>query len=194
MFTWSCGPDMPFGASWRVHAVVLEGNVYVGGGKILDWPTRENGYKVMKYDVAKKKWSMLPRYIARSFTMVIVNNHLVLVGGKESGRITDKVTDKLGVWEADEKKWTHPYPKMPTARSRCSAFVYGNSEWLITVGGNAFREEKQDLMRIEILNFSTLEWCEGPRAPVPLEDMQTAVVQGTCYFMGGFSEGENMDT
>ena len=112
--------------------------MYVGGGKIIDWPTRENGYKVMKYDVAKKKWSMLPRYIARSFTMVIVNNHLVLVGGKESGRVTDKVTDKLGVWEADEKKWTHPYPKMPTARSRCSAFVYGNSEWLVTVGGNAF--------------------------------------------------------
>ena len=43
------------------------------------------------------------------------------------------------------------------------------------------------------MNFSTLEWCEGPRAPVPLEDMQTAVVQGTCYFMGGYSGGENID-
>ena len=43
------------------------------------------------------------------------------------------------------------------------------------------------------MNFSTLEWCEGPRAPVPLEEMQTAVVQGTCYFMGGYSEGECID-
>ena len=30
----------------------------------------------------------------------------------------------LGLWRADSKEWTHPYPDMPTARAQGSAVVY----------------------------------------------------------------------
>lgn len=164
--------------------------MYVGGGKnnFVGWGSKDNRYRVMEYDISTKQWTKLPQYIARYFSMVVIYDQLVLVGGKGD----QKETDKLGVWEADRKEWIYPYPQMPTARYMCSAVVYG-SEWLVVIGGETTATEYHDLSTVEVFNFSTGEWCDGPRAPVPMSEMQTAVVRGTCYFMGGFSGGDFID-
>ena len=180
---------MPFGTADSVHAVATQGKAYVGGGRIKDW-RNDDKHTVMEYDTCSKRWTRLPQYLARYFGMAVLYNQLVLVGGKDD----NGVIDKLGVWDGD--KWTHPYPEMPTARYHCSAVAYNESEWLVVVGGNDNRDFVASNVAcnvVEILNLDTREWSAGPRTPVPMERMKTAVVGDECYFMGGYSEGELID-
>ena len=108
--------------------------------------------------------------------MVVIENQLVLVGGDEHG----DEAKVLGVWKADHKAWTHPYPEMPTARSHCSAVAY--NDWLIVAGG----ARRRLLSAVEVLNICAKQWYSGPSTPIPWRSMKTAVVGSIGYFMGGW--------
>ena len=176
---WRCGSDMPFVMSSNVQSVVVQGTVYVGGGYSRGI---DNSYIIMAYDITSGKWTTLPPYRTYCFTMTAINNQLVLVGGKDRGRAT-KV---LGVWGADNKQWTHPYPEMHTARSGCSAVVY--NEWLVVAGGEA---GGRHLSSVEVMNTDTKQWFAGPPTPTPWCCMKTATVGDDCYFMGGYTTSYN---
>ena len=172
---------MPFGMTDYVQSVVVEGTVYVGGGNAgFD---SDNNYIVMTYDISTGKWVTLPPYRASSFAMTAINNQLVLVGGTEQ----DNRIKVLGVWDADKKQWTHPYPEMYTARSSCSAVVY--KEWLVVAGGLGGVRESS----VEVMNTNIKHWYARPSAPTPWTCMWTAVVSDTCYFMGGLVSGDSTD-
>ena len=102
----------------RLWSVVIQGTVYVGGG-VVNHGSEDN--IVMAYDTCSGKWAKLPPYRASTFAMTVIHNQLVLVGGYGEDGNKSKV---VGVWRADRKEWTHPYPEMPTARAWCSAAVY----------------------------------------------------------------------
>ena len=169
---------MPFKMSGYVQSVVVEGTVYVGGG--LAGSNSDNNYIVTTYDISAGKWAALPPYRARNFAMTSINNQLVLVGGREC----DNRIELLGVWDADNKQWTHPYPEMHTARSTCSAVVY--NEWLVVAGG--VTTEGAVLSSVEVMNIESKQWYAGPQTYVPCYLMKTAVVGDECFFMGGLSE------
>ena len=160
---------MPITMGDYVRSVVVEGTVYVGG-----YP----GYTVMTYDISTGKWAALPRYRASGYAMAAINNQLVLVGGSQYDGDVIKV---LGVWNVDNKQWTHPYPEMLTERSDCSAAVY--KEWLVVAGGESTYFE--DISSVEVMNTNSKQWYAGPPTPTPWSFMRTAVVGDTCYFMGG---------
>ena len=172
---------MPFGMSGYVQSVVIEGIAYVGGGNAARGCDQ---YIVMTYDISTGKWATLPPYRAWSFAMTSINKQLVLVGGTERGSYGSKL---LGVWDADDKQWTHPYPEMHTARSSCSAVVY--NEWLVVVGDIPTRGAI--LSFVEILNIESKQWYAGPQTSVPWYFMKTAIVGDECFFMGGYT-GENI--
>ena len=113
--------------------------------------------------------------------MTAINNQLVLVGGYEHGGGGSKV---LGVWDADNKQWTHPYPEMHTARFLCSAVVH--NEWLIVAGGWPALGAR--LSSVEVMNTNSKQWYAGPPTPMPLCSMKTATVGDECYFMGGYND------
>ena len=115
--TWRCGPDMPFGMESNIQSVMVQGTVYVGGGYLYGGEETT----VMGYDTCSGKWTKLPPYRAAWFAMTVIHNQLVLVGGSEDGHMSKVV----GVWRADRKEWTHPYPEMTAARYQCSA----SSDW-----------------------------------------------------------------
>ena len=165
---------MPFEINEYVQSVVVEGTVYVGGG----YAGSVNNYIVMTYDISTGKWATLPPYRARDFAMTSINNQLVLVGGFEHGSGKNKV---LGVWDADDKQWTHPYPEMHTALSVCSAVVH--NEWLLVAGGISASSEW--LSSVEVMNTNSKQWYAGPPTPIPWDYMKTATVGDVCYFMGG---------
>ena len=173
--SWRRGPDMPFGMSYYVQSVVVEGTVYAGGG--YAGPDNDNDYIVMTYDISTGKWATLPPYRESDFAMTAINNQLVLVGGYEHVD-SSKV---LGVWDADKKQWTHPYPEMNTARYGCSAVVY--KEWLVVVGGWTAGASLSSV--VEVMNTNSKQWYAGPPTQTPWSYMRTAVVGDTCYFMGG---------
>ena len=167
---------MPFGMDGYVQSVVVKGTVYVGGG--YAGYGSANNYIVMTYDISTGKWATLPLYRAWRFAMTAINNQLVLVGGEERGGRSKVV----GVWDADNKQWTHPYPQMHTARSSCSAVVH--NEWLVVAGG---RPSRGKLLSVEVMNTNSKQWYAGPPTPIPWDSMKTATVGDECYFMGGYN-------
>ena len=169
---------MPFGMSGYVQSVVVEGTAYVGGGYTASF----NDCIVMTYDISTEKWATLPPYRSWGFAITAINNQLVLVGGTEHGGDKSKV---LGVWDADNKQWTHPYPEMYEALSSCSAVVY--NEWLVVAGG--VPTPCTILSSVEIMNIERKKWYAGPLTRVLWYAMKTAVVGDECFFMGGFTGG-----
>ena len=165
---------MPFGMEGYAQSVVVEGTVYVGGG--FAGLGSDNNYIVMTYDISTGKWATLPPYRARDFAMTAINNQLVLVGGDEHGSASKVV----GVLDADNKQWTHPYPEMQVTHSYCSAVVH--NEWLVVAGG---RQSGGKLLSVEVMNTNSKQWYAGPPTPIPWESMKTATVGDECYFMGG---------
>ena len=110
------------------RVVVFKEMVYIGGGNAS--PDRER--TVMVYDPKQDSYDTLPPYTFKWFSMAVVNNQLVLVGGKDVQ--TDKVTNKLGVWNEESKRWTHPLPPMTTACNSPSVVTH-NNRWLLVMGG-----------------------------------------------------------
>ena len=165
---------MPFKMRSYIQSVLIQDTLYVGGGETgLD---SDNNYVVMTYDITEGKWATLPPYRASHFAMTVINNNLLLVGGFQHGGYS-KV---LGVWRADSKKWTHPYPDMTTPRYLCSAVTY--KQWLVVVGG---WRSGNSVSTVEVMNTDTKQWYTGPPTPIAWSSMKTAVVGDMCYFMGG---------
>ena len=165
---------MPLAMTDSIQSVVVLGRVYVGGGSAT---TKHN--IVMKYTISSENWAELPPYQVWNFGMTVINNQLVLVGGEDENRHS-KV---LGVWGADNREWTHPYPEMPTARSRCSAVVY--KEWLIVAG--KVSDVWGRVSSVEVMNTDTEQWHIGQPTPCAWYGMKTAIVGDLCYFMGGYT-------
>ena len=170
---------MPFGMGGHVQSVVVEGIVYVGGGNAGLGST--NNYIVMTYDISTGKWATLPPYRALGFAMTSSNNQLLLVGGYE--RDGDSRSKVVGVWDADNKQWTHPYPEMHSARAQCSALVH--NEWLVVAGGWSACTAR--LSSVEVMNTNSKQWYAGPPTPIPWSSMKTATFGDECYFMGGYN-------
>ena len=154
--------------------------MYVGGGD-AGWDSANNCV-VMAYDIASGKWATLPQYTTSGFAMTAINTGLVLVGGeKRIGSGNNGVSNILGVFRADDKEWTHPFPGMEAARYLCSVVVF--DEWLVVAGGKTVGGHI--LSSVEILHINSKQWYAGPPAPTPWYSMKTALVGDTCYFIGG---------
>ena len=172
---WTPGPDMPFSMSGNIQSVIIQEMMYVGGG---DASSHNNMHIVMTYNIISQEWSQLPQYTARRFAMTVIHNKLTLVGGRDHN---NRDTNVLGVWDADGRKWTHPYTPMPTPRYDSSAVVY--RQWLIVAGGLCGGTRTSS---VEVLDISSNQWYRAPSTPVPWSCMRSAVVGDTWYLMGGY--------
>lgn len=175
---WDKKPGMPFEMSEGIQSIFTNGKVYVGGGRGLADHTDST---VMEFDTATQEWDTLPPYSAIWFAMVGINDQLVLVGGYEeqSGR-EGQTSKKLGVW--NKSSWIYPYPLMSTARCGCSAVV--DNHWLAIAGGS---DSDLNQSFVEVLNTNTRQWHTTVTIPIPWTDMKSAIVDNTCYFIGGYN-------
>ena len=122
--------------------VVLKEKVYVGGGVAS---SDREAQTVMVYDPKLDSYDTLPPYTQKYFSMAVVNDQLVLVGGMDVQ--TNKVTNKLGVWNERSKRWTQPLPPITAACSSPSVATH-NNRWLVVIGGC----DTDYLSRVEILD------------------------------------------
>ena len=176
---WQTGKDLPFRIVEHPSMVVLKGKVYIGGYayKLNDVEKRT----VIVYDPQKDSCSTLPPYVYYYFSLAVVNNQLVLVGGTDSKDID---TNKLGVWDESSSRWTHPFPPMTTACSR-PTIVTHKDRWLIVIGGDG---GARDLSRVEILDTFSKQWHHSTPMPESLgcSHTLTATIGSTCYLIGGY--------
>ena len=183
--TWVRGPNVPFAMTNYAQSVTVHGKLYMGGGVAAG--KRSNNFIVNYYDITSERWGDLPKYEAQYFAMTAINKQLVLVGGAK-GNGGGGAIKKLGVWGADHKQWTYPYPDMLEARYGCSAIVH--NEWLVVAGGMA---EMKTVTSVEVLDTAAdnMRWLAGPPTPRPFYCMKTAVVGDMGYFMGGTDDSHS---
>ena len=156
--------------------VMFKEKVYIGGGEAL---SNREAQTVMVYDPKRDSYNTLPPYTFKWFSMTIVNNQLVLVGGK-----TSKSTNRLGVWNEHFKRWTHPLPPMTSA---CHSPIVAahNNRWLVVIGGNDDNWSK--LSRVEILDTNdSRQWYCAASLPWPITQALPATIGDVCYLLGGY--------
>jgi N-acetylneuraminic acid mutarotase len=154
--------------------------VYIGGGGASSDRERQI---VMVYDPKQDSYDTLPPYTYKYFSMAVVNNQLVLVGGKDVQ--TGMVTNKLSMWNEPSKRWTHPLPPMTTAYHSPSVASH-NNRWLVVMGGY---DGKTALSRVEILDTDSTQWYHAASLPQPLSSALPAIIGNMCYLLGGYTEG-----
>ena len=172
---------MPIRICGYPRVVMVKEKVYVGGGVTS---SDRGGLTVMVYEPKQDSWDTLPPYIYRSFSMAVVDDQLVLVGGYEVERYQNK-TNKLGVWNEQSKRWTHPLPPMTTACSTSSVATH-NNRWLVVMGGHGIHG---DLSRVEILDTTEpVQWYQAASLPQPCHQLPLATIGNMCYLLGGFTD------
>jgi hypothetical protein len=174
---WRRGKELPFGIE-HPSMVALKGKVYIGGGYA------RSAKIVIVYDPQKDSCSTLAPYAYYYFSMAVVNNQLVLVGGQESV-VTFNYTNKLGVWDESSTRWTNPFPPMTTACYRPTVVTH-KDRWLIVISGGG--GVTCFLSRVEILDTFSKQWYHSTPMPDLLgcSHTLTATIGGTCYLMGGY--------
>ena len=175
---------MPFAMTYFIQSVLVQETVYFGGGDadpidrdhiVHPMDTR---FIVLAYNTTTGNWTELPRYKTCYFGMTKINNQLIIVGGWEGIGVRSKM---LGVWGPGANSWAHPYPNMPTTRSRCSAVGY--HKWLIIAGGRD--DYGCSLPIVEVMDTENKQWHTAPPTPVAWDSMKMAIISDTCYFLGG---------
>ena len=162
------------------QVLVFKENVYIGGGVA---PTDMQRQTVMVYDPQKDSYDTLPPYTYKWFSIAIVNNQLVVVGGVDIR--TNKPTKQLGVWNEQSKSWTHPLPPMKAACN--SPAVTTQNRWLVVMGGFG---DRTALSRVEILDTTgSGQWHLAAPLPQPCYSVSTVTIGNICYLVGGFSKG-----
>ena len=158
---------------------MLKEKMYIGGGG----SSSGMGQTVMVYDPKQDSYDTLPPYTCIWFSMAVVNNQLVLVGGTTVQ--TYKGTNKLGVWNEQSKRWTHPLPPMTIGCGSPSVATH-NNRWLVVMGGY---DDKTYLSRVEILDTDSTQWYHAASLPQPLSRSLSAIIGNMCYLLGGFTKG-----
>ena len=161
--------------------MVLNGKVYIEGGFVVNDDEMKT---VIVYDPQEDSYTTLPPYTYCYFSMAVLNNQLVLVGGLDLNSYD--FTNKLGVWSESSKMWTDPLPPMTTACSRPTVVTH-KDRWLIVIGGEGTTIGNR-LSRVEILDTFSKQWYHSTPMPEVLgcSHTLTATTGNTCYLIGGY--------
>lgn len=165
---WRQIKDVPFTVTSHAQAVVIDSDVYVGGG---------SGTVVMVYSLHTRVWRTLPPHESEWFGMAVVNNQLVLVGGRSIMSVKN-MTNVLGVWDVGSQMWTSPFPAMHTPRCSPSAVSY--NKWLGVAGGidsaSCYRAE------VELLDTVSKQWHKCSPLPSACSQMSSAI-NGNMWYL-----------
>ncbi len=167
---------MLFGTT-RACAVVLNGKVYVGGG---DTASHEDDFIIQVYSPESDGWRRLPQCPVKSFAMVVVNQQVVLVGGRSR---KDRFQSTVLAWDDTSRRWTTPYPNMPTARASSAAVSY--QQFLVVAGG--YDQSERNLKTVNILNRSTKQWVTVTPLSTACYRLSPSLVGDTLYLLEGLS-------
>ena len=115
--------------------------------------------------------------------MTLLDGQLVLVGGKEVASSTLAYTNKLAMWNEEDKVWRFSLPSMKVARS--SPVVINNDGYLVVAGG-----KKGSLdYNMEVYDSTSKCWFDAPPLPLPCLMQTSAVVGDVWYLMSESDRG-----
>jgi len=144
------------------------------------------------YDSSKDQWSTLPALPYAYFSLVTVldRKQLLAIGGIGNNNGVYEVSNKVFLWDENNRKWITPYPNMPTARCQCSSISHGST--VIVVGG-VTRYNPCKLTRVvEVLHikeqswFSNSHWSVVEQLPLTAFEAVPLNVNDKLYIAAGF--------
>ena len=127
--TWQRCADLPL-KHFATSVVELDGKVYIAvigsASSYLD---------PLMYDSNKDRWYILPALPYVDFSLVTVpdKKQLLAIGGMVNNNGVSVISNKVFLWDEEDRKWTTPYPNIPTARCACSSISHGST--VIVAGG-----------------------------------------------------------
>ena len=167
-------------------AVLLNGNVYVGGGSEECFDVHhkhdyQNCYRLDIYNPTTNQWSSPITTPYSWFAMTTLDNKLLIAGGIDENRQISKKVLVLnaGQWE--------DYNEMPSAKYQPTAV--GHKSMLIIIGGKI--RKMISVSTIELLDTTNGFWYTCNNLPSPFCQLKAAVIDEKLYLLGGFNDGES---
>ena len=118
-----------------------------------------------------------------AFALVVVDNKLTTVGGRDRSEPTSSLTSLTG--EGKDSKWVELFPRMPTARYSLAAVCKGKN--VIAAGGN----NQMSLNIVEILDTELQQWSTAASLPHAMSSASITVCEDSLYLLGGYGQYGN---
>ena len=172
----------------NAHHIVRIGNsVYCGGwftGKV------STDRLVFKYEPKEDRWSKLPECLSIHFGLTQKGGKLVTVGGRD----IDAFIPIKDVYEFQEDSRSWVNSNIPLSTARCSPCVvsYESQKSVLVVSGGITTwkfdyEHPERTSTVEV--FHNSQWHTSVPLPFALSSMSCAIVNDTCYIIGGTKQG-----
>ena len=176
--SWKRCADLPVAVSTS-PVVKIGDNVYVGDG------LRQNGEdsSIFKYNYTLDTWTRLPQSPTGQHALATLNEELISVGGRVSGRATNIL------YTFRDDMWQEVLPPMPTPRFLLSAISH-QDRFIITAGGVLERKSNGETIGTDLVEIYITEdkkWYSTKRLPFPINTLSIAIINNTCYTLGGVS-------
>lgn len=128
--------------------------------------------RIVRFDLLKSKWEEFSLYLYESFTMAVVLNKLLVVGGYDA--VKDEYSNRLSEWREVGCNWVR-IQGSPLLVPRANAVAIGYKKWLIVAGGF----DGGPLDRVDILDCENFgQWHNlGIPLPEPAYALQSAFYQ-----------------
>ena len=182
--TWKKCADLPM-KCFVTSVAELDGKVYVAVIR-----TEDECFNPLVYDSYKDEWSMLPELPHSRFDLVVVPYKKQLLASGGLMIHNGKVSNKVFVWDEDKRKWTTPYPNMPTARYYTCSVSYESI--VIVAGGVPCLDPRTLTGAVEVLLIkehsgllSKSHWIKVEQLPHVMYDAVPLIVNNDLYIAAG---------
>ena len=185
--TWQQCDDLP-SKSWVTSVTEVDGKIYA---TLVD---NGNGYYApFTYDCNKDRWSSLPPLPLIKFSLVTVpdSKQLLAIGGMVNNNGEIETSDKVFLWDEKNRKWTTPFPRMPTARCRCSSISHEST--VIVAGGITCCNRRIITRTVEVLHikernnlFTKSYWSVVEQLPHTVWDAIPFIFNDKLYIAQGY--------
>ena len=192
--TWQQCADLP--SKYSASCVAeLDGKVYA---TISD--SKFACLKPLMYDSNKDQWSTLPALPYAHFSLVTVpdKKQLLAIGGMANNNGVIEVSNKVFLWDEENRKWTTPYPNIPTAQYLCSSISHGST---VIVAGGVTRWDPWTLTRaVEVLHikerslFTKSHWSVVEPLPLVISEAIPLIVDDKLYITVGHDKNGSPST
>ena len=186
--TWQQCADLPE-KCWADSVAELDGKVYAAVSH-----SKGGCVNPLIYEYNKDQWSWLPSLPYAHFSLVTVpdRKQLLAIGGVVNNNRVIEVTNKVFLWDGENRKWISPYPNMPTARCKCSSISHGST--VIVAGGITCKDPWTMTRAVEVLHikkhglFTKSYWSVVEQLPHVVCEAIPLIVDDKLYFATGYSD------
>ena len=192
--TWKQCADLP-SKLFATSVAELDGRVYI---TIID--SKFARFEPLMYDSNKDQWSILPALPYVNFSLVSVpeRKQLLAIGGSVHNNGIIEISNKVFLWDEENRKWTTPYPDTPTARCWCSSISHGST--VIVAGGVTCRDPWTMTRAVEVLHIkehtwlTKSHWSVVEQLPLVVRMAVPLIVNDKLYITAGYDKKSGANT